>query len=167
MSALLESIADVTAVTVWLSPAKAARLEMLISNQRAQNASLDDNDVVDAVFSAGLHLFEQADSKQERDPADTNVEALFDQVIAQHAYIVDLLARVKELKAAAPITGQAAIERLQELMIGTGAALQIIDGDLLLGISFGPSGETLNVKVEELIELLDALTVIQNIREAE
>jgi len=41
-------------VTVMLTPASAARLEVLTAELRAVDPSIDDNDVVDAVFDTGL-----------------------------------------------------------------------------------------------------------------
>ena len=41
-------------VTVMLTPASAARLEVLTAELRALDPSIDDNDVVDAVFDTGL-----------------------------------------------------------------------------------------------------------------
>lgn len=47
-------------VTVMLTPASAARLEVLTAELRALDPSIDDNDVVDAVFDIGLCAYAYA-----------------------------------------------------------------------------------------------------------
>lgn len=45
-------------VTVWLDPAQAARLELLLARRREADPATDDNAVVDAVFARGLQASE-------------------------------------------------------------------------------------------------------------
>lgn len=49
---------DRVPVTVLLTPGQAARLEVVIADVRGSDASIDDNDVADALFETGLALFE-------------------------------------------------------------------------------------------------------------
>jgi hypothetical protein len=45
-------------VTVMLTPSQVARLEALTAELRALDRSIDDNEVCDAVFDAGLMTYE-------------------------------------------------------------------------------------------------------------
>ena len=49
---------DRVPVTVLLTPAQAARLEVVIADLRGDDASIDDNDVADALFDIGLTAIE-------------------------------------------------------------------------------------------------------------
>lgn len=55
-AALVPAGADRTPVTVWLTPAQAMRLELMLAAMRERDPSCDDNAVVDQVFATGLAL---------------------------------------------------------------------------------------------------------------
>ena len=52
-------------VTVMLTPARAARLEVLIANVRARDPGIDDNVVIDAVFDFGIALLDAGHAPME------------------------------------------------------------------------------------------------------
>ncbi|KON79392.1 hypothetical protein PA01_12675 [Azoarcus sp. PA01] len=45
-------------VTVWLTPAQAARLELVVAAFREHDHWTDNNDIVDSIFHAGLDAAE-------------------------------------------------------------------------------------------------------------
>ena len=49
---------DSIPVTVMLTPAQAARLEVLTADLRNADPSIDDSDVADALFDTGLAAYE-------------------------------------------------------------------------------------------------------------
>lgn len=142
MNATEQHLTDArTPVTVWLSPAQAAQLELMLADAREANPGTDDNALCDEIFALGMNAING-----------------------------DLLAVTGRAVAAIspyPITAPDAIRHLQELMVGAGACLAIDGEDVLVEVVMEPAGESINVLPEELVELVDALTVIQNLREAE
>lgn len=56
---LHDPTADLTPVTVWLTPADAVRLELLLAAQRERIPTLDDNELVDTIFTTGLDACER------------------------------------------------------------------------------------------------------------
>lgn len=64
-----DQLDDRIPVTVMLTPAQSARLEVLIADIRSSNPSIDDNDVADALFETGLATFETTMKAPHHEPA--------------------------------------------------------------------------------------------------
>lgn len=156
-----DAIADCTPVTVWMKPAQAVQFEVLLASLREGRPDMDEDKLSDEIFARGLKAFgcqDEAREAAEREAA--TIEA--DEDIAMRAYIDELRTELAEARA---ISTPAAIRHLQELMTGTGACLAIEDGELLVEVVMEPSGEAIDVQPDDLVEMVDALTVIQNFRE--
>lgn len=147
-----DATADVTPVTVWMSPAQAAQFEVLLAQVREERPRVDENKLSDEIFAAGMQALSQAAADHE---------------VATAAYIAELRTRIAVLEAPTVFSTPDCIRRLQEVMVGSGACLTIDDGEVLVEVTMGPAAETINVSPDELVELVDALTTIQNFREIE
>lgn len=146
-----------TPVTAFMTPEQSVHFEVLLAHRREESPDIDENKLCDEIFARGLKTYGCRDQAQISHDTD----------VATGAYIAELLERIAVLEAPRPISTPQCIRHLQELMTGTGACLAIEDGEFLVEVMMEPAGEAINVQPEELVELVDALTVIQNFREQE
>lgn len=150
-----DATADVTPVTVWMSPAQSTQFEVLLAHRREEAPDIDENKLCDEIFARGLKTYGCRDE----------AEILHDMEVATAAYIAELLERIAVLEAHRPISTPECVRHLQDLMVGTGSCIAIEDGEFLVEVTMEPAGEAINVQPEDLVELVDALTTIQNFRE--
>lgn len=102
---------------------------------------------------------------EQRDSLSATVHQLMADLRLRERDLAKALQTV-EAMAAEPLSTPTAIYHLQEVMRGTAAVLRIADDETdAVAVQYGSAHDTVMVYPEDAIELLDALTVIQNLRE--